>query len=276
MARQEICVEKVSPKYTHTNNHHVDYYLYKTNKTGIRMPKGTPGKHCTGVCFSGLHRYYKEKEPRPNRLLYVMHDDEHNLKLTLKEKREFVKLSRKHNLLPKHFKYEWVSKDSVSRIVLDITNASPSLIYGYLCNFRYIREDPGFVRALVYLVKTKKMDFYVAYVLASRVCLSHSGHTVIEPVRAYMEKKGDPNNVELSVARMAGVYRYFKDPKKYDKRTLKSVDGWDNFNCQISIAKACTVGFKINSSKAFSAKLAEVIRLSDAKIRGASKTVGEN
>ena len=276
MAQRKIDVEKVSPKYKHTVNHHVDYYLYNTKKKDIEMPEDTPGKHCTGVCFSGLIRYYRGEEPRPNRLLYVMKDDKNNLQLTLEEKRDFVKLSHKYSLLPKYFKYEWVGEDKVSRIVLDITDISPSLLYAYLCNFRYIREDPGFVRALVYLVNTRKMDFYVAYILASKVCLSHGGHTVVRPIRNYMEKVSNPNNIKLSVARMAGVHRYFNDPKKYDKRSLEGADNWAAFNCQTSIEKACTVSSEIDSSKAFSAKLAEAIRLSNAKLEKALKATEEN
>lgn len=266
MARAKISETKVSPKYNHTKNHHVDYYLYKVKKAGVVLPEDKPGQHCSGYCFSGLMRCYRKAVEKPNRLLYIMPDDNGNIKLTLKEKREFAKLSRKHGLLPKYFKYEWIGKDRVSKIVLDLKDLPMSLIYAYLCNFRYIREDPGFVRALVYLVNTRKMNFYVAYVLASRICLSHGGHAVIEPIRPYMDKTGDPNNISLNVSRMVALYRYLRNPKKYDKRTLDTTGEWADYNCQISITSACRLHLETKSTNAFNNKLTEIIKMGDAKI----------
>jgi len=260
-------------KAKHTSNHLVDYYLYKTKKP-LQMPKGKPGDHGTGVCFSSLLSNIRNRDKTPNRVLYIMEDDDDgNLldpPLSIKEKKEFIKISRKHQLLPDYVKYDWIGENGVSRIVLDISDMSPSLLYAYLCHFRYIREDPGFVRALVYLVNTKKMDFYIAYALAHRVCLAWGGHTVLDYLISYPDTN-DPNSMSLNLRFAAGTYRYFNDPKKYDDRVITQ---GGNFNCQSTIRSACKKNTTLKKVESFfSKKMAEAIRLTDGKIEKAAKEV---
>ncbi len=277
MARKQIDVEKVSPKYRHIVGHKVDYWLYTAKEKTVAPPKGEepPGLHCTGVCFSRFKEKFDEASQKPNRIYYPMPTDPKNLKLTLKEKQEYVKMCRKNHLLPKYFKYDWMGEEE-SKIVLDISDIPPSLVYAYLCNFRYVREDPGFVRALVYLVNTKEMNFYVAYVLTSKVCLFHGGHVVLEPIRGYLESSSDPNDVNISVARMAGLYRFVRDAKKYDNRTMysegKSYDFWQ---CNKTIKSACKASINIHVKNAFSPKLGEIISLKkDANIEKELEAIG--
>jgi hypothetical protein len=260
--KKKIDAKKVT-KSKHTNDHDVDYWLYKTTKKATTMPKNTPGDHHKNICFSGLVGKIRNRKKKPNRLLYHMEDDKSiGPKLTLKEKREFVKISRKHGLLPSYVKYEWIGKEKM-KLVLDITDLSPSLLYAYLCNFRYIREDPGFVRAVVYLINDKKMDFHIAYALCHRICLTFSAHTVLDYISQYMEET-DPNKIEIDVKYMAAIYRYLKDPKKYDKRSV--YDG-GSFDCQDSIERACKVPGSVDATKFFTKKLAAAIRGSDQKLR---------
>jgi hypothetical protein len=271
-----ISKEKVSSKTKHTENHDVDYYLYREEGKRVTMPEGTKGYHVNGYCFSAFLRTVRQLRnggEDPNRILYVMPDDKGNIRLTLKEKKEYIKMLRRHKLLPGYVRYGWVGKD-VSKLVLNIENMSPSLAYGYLSNFRYIREDPGFVRALVYLVNTKEMNFYAAYVLASKVCLSWKGHTVLDLIREYMQSP-DPNKVGIPVQKIVALYRYFHRPEKYDKRVVGKASG--NFNCQSTINSACSLGhgWYIVAKNAFDRKLEKIVKMrSDKKIIECTKEIG--
>lgn len=272
MAQVIISEKRVDPYAKHIVDHKVDYYLYHEDRDKVVMPKDLPGKHFSGYCFSNLIDYCATTKG-VNRILYVMEDDEKNTRLSLREKKEFVKLCRKHKLLPSYFKYDWVGED-VSRIVIKLDGVSPSLLYAYLSNFRYIREDPGFVRALVYLVRTKKLNFHAAYVLASKCCLSHGGHSVIDYIRGYMEKL-DIYKVPIPINKMIAVYRFFNFPKKYDERVICHVFK-TRFHCGGTINQACSIAanWHIKIEQALDYRLEKLVKLEDEDVLGFAKKIG--
>lgn len=222
----------VSNKYKHTTNHSVEYYLYYDERCEyIYIPKD-PAKEFaarkrTPVCFSSLPRELHEERinnNRYNRICYKVVDDLKNqVILTIEEKREWIKIARKHGLLPPYVRL-FAAKDG--KITIDLEKCTPAQIYGYLATFRFIREDPGFVRAMVYLVNDLKVNFYVAYVLCHKICLTHSGHTVIGLTRPYMGTE-KPENVLLPIHQIIGLYRFFRNPTMYDKRNMY----WNRERC---------------------------------------------
>lgn len=244
MAGEVIDSKIVSTKYRHTGSHKVRYFLYKHDGDKVSVPKETDGgekltdypeaKFITGVCFSGLLRGAADGEC--NRLYYPMPDDENNIRLTLDEKKEFIRLCKQNKLLPSYVRLNWI-RENESKLVLDLEGITVSLLYMYVCTFRYIREDPGFVRALVYLVKKKGANFFSAYVLASKVCLSAGGHATLSNnnLRAYM-KGSNPDTAPIDTRFIMGLYMYVNSPEEYDKR--KVGDGKDHmFDCNITVDK---------------------------------------
>jgi hypothetical protein len=230
----------VSPNYKHTANHKVEYFLYEETGKKITLPKtDPPGCPITGVCFSELINNYVSKKQKPNKVFLKLNDDlKSSVKLNLEEKKGWIKTSRRYKMLPHYVKYEWVN-ETTNLLVLDISKIQPALLYLYLCNFRYLREDPGFVRAVLHLVNKKKLNFFLAYLLASRVCTEHSGHSVMPDVRNYVEQP-DPNNVDVNIGHAFGLLRFIKDPAIYDGRFMQMMKDGNSYgwNCTSTIIRA--------------------------------------
>lgn len=252
--------EIVSLKYRHTSNHKVKYCVYydgkKYGKKNIYVPKNPVKEFKTeminGICFSGLLRAIEDMSfdgKRANRF-YAVIMSTHKIGLTLKEKKSWVKIAKRNRLLPPYFGLNTAKNDT---FVLDLTDLTPSLLYCYFSTFRFIREDPGFVRAMVYLVEELKIDFFMAFVFATRICMTHIGHSVVKGVKTYpYTEEGNIEKVPLQVSSMIGLRRFIRNPKKYDERTVHLKDTHkysSNYNCQGAIYKACGrgVGFRLNA-----------------------------
>ena len=235
----EIDRKIVNYKYKHTENHRVEYCLYEDDTDLSIIPKDFPEKVRTDICFSFLHHEIANNKPA-NRIYIVLKDDKKaSVKLTRHEKKAWIKMAKRYNLLPP---YVNVTSIRTRKVVFDIEHLSPSQLYMYISSFRYLREDPGFVRAMVYLVEKKGMNFYIAFVLASRVCLNQVGHNIIDVARPYANR-ANFDELKLHIKWMIALRRYSDNPKKYDERKMhyNGDDRWRYFNCQDSIRKACKV-----------------------------------
>jgi len=146
-------------------------------------------------------------------------------------------MAKKNKLLPSYFNLS-AAEDGI--FVLDISDISPSLLFCYLATFRFIREDPGFVRAMIYLVKTLEINFYAAFVLATRVCLTQGAHSIVSGIRPYMDRAKDVEKVSIKLSEIVGLRRFVRNPKKYDERPLETAPcGYgSDYCCNSTIAEA--------------------------------------
>lgn len=238
MARavRKIDTDKVNFNYKHTHNYSVEYYVYKARDGRvIDMPAPEKrGKAITGVCFSDLLRTIRSRPGRYNRVLYTMCDDGNNIKLTIIEKEKWINMARKNKFLPRYVR-STCATESGGNLVLKLNDIQPSLLYLYLTVFRHIRDDPGLVKCMIHLVDECKMDFYLAYTVSCRLCVTNSGHSIMGYTKRYMEK-GDINKLNVNVSYALALNKFINNVKQYTNGTVKSCKG--SYGCSSTIEKA--------------------------------------
>ena len=224
-----IDTEVVNNRYAHGDN--------STKYCTFGEDSAVKGDNLTkGYCFSELLKMLGDNK-KHNKIYYQMEEDEkQSVKLTKAEKYKWVELCVKHKTMP-----EYITKDDIDKkiMIIDVNdkNITPSLIFIYLCCFRYFREDPGFIKAIVYLVTKCEMNYYAAFVFASRVCINYDLHHILNIVRRYSEKF-DVYKIKMPLNVIIGLSRIVNDPKKYDKRgprDYKSGGGFNQFRCASNI-----------------------------------------
>jgi len=235
VVRQKIVIdpEIVTSEYLHGNNS-TKYCTY----VSAEEVKEEDLMH--GACFYDLLSMLKREEDH-DRVYYKMEEDSQQIKLTEEERHRWISLCVEHGTMPKYI----VEKD-VDREVMIIEidkDIPPSLLFVYLCCFRYFREDTGFIRAAVYLVDKCEMNYYAAFVLASRVCMNDNLHHCLDVVRRYGEEV-DLNEVRVPLHQIIGLARFTSDPKKYDSRGPRDHDSFNQFQCASTIKKISSIEYE--------------------------------
>lgn len=229
MAKEEIMREKVwiDPKIVCGYSHGDNSARYCTCKEEVAAEVIKDNDLKKGWCFSDLLGMLKTNDT-DDRIYYKMEEDTNDrVKLIDEEKHRWIGLCVNHGTMPDYITVEDIDKKiMVLKITEDLT---PSLIFIYLCCFRYYREDPGFIRAVVYLVDKCGMNYYAAFVFATKICMSYDLHHILTGIRKYGETpKLEGTTVCLSS--IIGLSRFIKDPKKYDTRGPRSHKGGGSFN----------------------------------------------
>jgi len=238
VVRQKIIVdpEIVTSEYFHGGNS-AKYCTYISAKE----VKEEDLMH--GACFYDLLSMLKREEDH-DRVYYKMEEDPHQTKLAEEERHRWISLCVEHGTMP-----EYIVEKDVDREVMVIEidkDIPPSLLFVYLCCFRYFREDTGFIRAIVYLVDKCGMNYYAAFVLASRVCMNYDLHHCLDVIRQYGEKV-DLGEVRVPLHQIIGLVRFTSDPKKYDSRGprgYESSGSCNQFQCASTIRKISSIEYE--------------------------------
>lgn len=237
IVRQKVIIdpEIVSNEYSHGGNS-TKYCTYmdteEMNERDLKLRNG--------ACFSDLLGMLKKGEDH-DRVYYKMEEDSYQTKLTEEEKHRWISLCVEYGTMPKCVVEEDVDK-KVMIIEID-KNVSPSILFVYLCCFRYFREDTGFIRSVVYLVDKCNMNYYAAFVLASRICMNYALHHCLNVTRQYGEKF-DLDKVTAPLHQIIGLTRFISDPQKYDSRGPRDYNSGGSFNqfrCADTIQKISSV-----------------------------------
>lgn len=211
----------------------INYYvLTKPSKKGfikdIADLKGLKHSAHRGVtCFSGLSGYlYGFKEAHgvlPNRVLYVVDFNTHPAKenhLDVALREWWVRTCMAHGLLPSYLgKTLW----ETGRCLLRIEDIDFQTLYMYLVTARNMQDEPHFVRAMHYLVEEKKLDFFLAYVLATRLCIRGNGHHLVDQVTPYSPAQRESSLTERLDISWAFNLKAFVDRKAAQKDTLGDI-----------------------------------------------------
>lgn len=273
---RDVCVDVsiITPEYTHLDNL-VNYGLFEDDGDPAIVPKKGIAKvfnatAYSNVCFSGLLRQIINK--KANRMYYTIETvlPSPNKKnyppiLTPEERVKWLVLAKEHKLLPEYInENSFITNKPPSEIakatfILDLKDLTASMLYVYLSTIRNIREDPGLPKAVLYLVEEFGMNFYLAYVFASSIVLSSTGHHILNTQRAYGAFKQVYDNrtgyaytpitspqinktIETSVSTAIGIQRLVNDPNKYDKSNITKKDSY--FSCNSTIHGISKVGCK--------------------------------
>jgi len=197
------------------------------------------GVPAVGACFANLMRSCIKEQKEHDRIFYYMVGKTSTNDLILKpmlseeECSRWIRLCKLHNMLPDYVdegsvkfieneeeykgKEVFISKKSAKTnysaytylhglLFVDISKISPSLTYMYLSNYRMMREHPGFVRTVIYLVDELSMDFFAAYLFGSALAMSAPGHHVISTTKHFFRIS--------SILRRDGS-KFYVDAKKY-------------------------------------------------------------
>jgi hypothetical protein len=277
-----IDTEIVSTTYKHLDNK-VIHCVFKSDLDPSVVPEGfakaNSGKMYTNDCFSGLLRQIADtKNNRMYSKLEVAKPAKSDIVLTPEERSGWLSLTKKYKLLPPYInenaiedipKEKQCSTDGMSRVVsstaiasgefiIDLEGLSPAMLYIYLSTIRNIREDPGFPRAVLYLVNKIGMNFFAAYVFSSLVTMNSYGHHILDAFRPYglcketyqrssgtytneaLDLKAIEASVLTPISKAIGLQRMVNsDPLKYDSRSLSKTSY--NFDCTSTINKISKV-----------------------------------
>jgi hypothetical protein len=199
------------------------------------------------ACFRGLERQLKDE--KLNRVYMEIVDCQiASPKITSEEKKQWIELAQKYKFLPEYVEQSWTDG---GKYVIDLNdkNMSPSLLYAYLTVIRYIREEPGFIKSIL-IMTNHGVNFYIAFVLSSKMYVTNVGHHIISSCKAYPYKEintvDSVLNTELNIGAAIAIRRYFNNPRKYDTRNIINKNAVQKqwFSCITNIQ--ATTGIKTN------------------------------
>ena len=169
-------------KYMKSNHNSVTYYLYKQKESLTTIPKHVDKfyQNQNTACFSGLSDTLRNKDDRYNRILYEQYKKQgNNVPLSSpKEIEAWIKLCQKYKVLPKNLIVDIPN----FRYVIPLNkNMDINILFIYLTALRMIQESPGFVTNMLSLNRKTKLNFFVAWLLCSKVSMQNSNHNIVSP-----------------------------------------------------------------------------------------------
>jgi len=251
-----------------TYKYDVTYKLFNADSLPEKIPFDINKKYNVTldykhkVCFAGLTSDLsnKDKSKRLNKL-YVeipLNEEQTNilshflLKLWIKACKKYLGLP---DYIPSNLFRRVRNKTDIensivkkARCIFDLTeDMTPAQLYMYLSCIRYPREHPEFVATTLYLTEVCKMNFYIAFVCASMLCINASGHHIISSTQPYIYKPGLLETPRIPISTVVSLAAFARDPQKYDKRSIYNST---SFSCSETIRHIFnyTYGDEINMS----------------------------
>jgi len=261
--------------------YYVLYYDSKpTHKSSIYIPEDPVEefkvkRNNNSACFAGMRNmlgaylgndpYCKETKhdvPVPNRVYYKMNFSNAGKPILKKSERyAWLKLCKEHNLLPN---YVVPSTVITGKVVFDMTETSPSLLYTYLTMMRTIVEYPAFVRSMVYLVDKLEMNFWAAFVYTSKFYISNHGHHIVAPGYTggyYCAEKSQHqliNMTGIDLSLMISLRRFYKNPTKFDNRHITELCK-THWQCNDIIQAICKIKCTLKASDLFKPSIGKLV-----------------
>jgi hypothetical protein len=192
--------------------------------------------------------------------------------LSPSERSEWISLAKKYKLLPPYINenaFEDVFDDPnaipYGEFIIDLEGLSPTLLYVYLSTLRNIREDPGLPKVILYLVGKLGMNFFAAYVLASKIAIDYLGHHIIDISRPYgsnIDLNSQENSICIPLNRSIGIQRLVNnDAIEYDSRKVMSTTG--RFNCSSTIGSISSIDYTATFQELFDEDIVAAIMSKD-------------
>lgn len=216
------------------------------------------------VCFSGLiDRINKRQDSHPkskyNRLFCKSIYRSKSTFLTSEQVEEWIELSKKHKMLPEYIKADHINQSE--SIVFNISELLPPMLYIYLCTYRNIYEHPGFTIIVSYLIHEFDMNYYIAYVVASKLCFIYGkGHHPIYTTAFYGKPKKQFSEIEIPVKDMIGLCRFVSNPGDYIK-----TNNAEGFNCGYTIDHITKIDKSFTSRELINPLITKAVLAEDDK-----------
>jgi hypothetical protein len=227
--------------------YNVRYYLYPssiddTDEFGIpnnidRRSEKCILKNSNYVCFSGLLSVIRRNKNKIDRMVYTLVNE--NIKLlSANEIERWIDLCIEARALPDYIKKESDVKHNRYIIKLE-PRLTPSVLYIHLTCLRFIQEVPIFVHNILQLIDKYNMNFYLAWLVSSRMSIHNSWHNIVPYTIDYGSSiskilDGKKNIFNVFLAR--GLKNLLLNPSKFDDRSI--YEGPSSFLASNTIIKA--------------------------------------
>lgn len=200
----------------------VTYYVFhKTDKKLVKsvedVKKYPHIERKSDACFSNLSStltsLFASHNSYPNRILFMVDFNRRTPDLVVDEKirKWWITTCKKNKLFPKYIGKTFAD---TGRFLIRVGDLDIRQMYTYLTTARNLQDEPHFVRAIYHLVKEKGMDFFVAYVMASKLCIAGGGHHLINVTRHYNPSQCKANSLtSLNIRTGVGLYRFVNKHK---------------------------------------------------------------
>ena len=250
----------LSYSYVHGDNN-AQYALFESNKKINKVSKQDFDKDdmYSGVCFSNLRGDVRDN-PNLN-YVYVKCKMDHNTAHMISgyQRRRWLKLAIKNGLLPKSVNNKM--EGDVKEYFINFSDLTQAQLYVYLATVRNLREDPGFPISVLYLTKQFGMNFFIAYVLASKVAINAGGHHIIPVGRSYGGQE-DLLDIDVPLHMANSLQRFIKNPRRYDTEGIKHKYG---FCCGSKISNICKSKTYIKSKDCVNPLIEKAVMASTTK-----------
>lgn len=237
----EILKSRCYFKNQHVHGYKVRFKTYNEAKMSLKKVHKAVRALETSACYSQFWNRLDNSHTH----LYTMltQDKETKIVLTEKEVMNWLDLCKKYDLLPKTLKNEDCyckdAKDIVwFKLNLFIYGRPQARVYMYIDSFRHLREDPGFIKAILYLHNECKINFYAAYVMSSHLNISGTGHHTLLISNTMYSSVNKPNvsgdtmnekGAKMNLKAVRGLYIFIKQKKAFndaDRKICKNAGKW--------------------------------------------------
>lgn len=249
----------------HLSGYRVRYVVHD----GKKLEYEAPPKDNSAACYASLLDRFR-KTPDKNfvstSIDIVTHRPKH--RLTVDECIAWVDLCQVYGLLPWYiipkncFHVDEENPEAIEgRLVLISKDYPQGLMYVYLDNFRHMREDPGFVKSMLYLCNEVGMDFYAAYILASHLNITGTGHHCILVQRGVYNSFNKPapkdihGKMNLKMARNFFLFLFDKNVDQGD--LIPKANGW---SCNGRINKVTNIDLVVPVKSLLAPEISTIIR----------------
>lgn len=226
--------------------HKVRYFLYPNNvnnvdkfgiPNNISKRSGEDGivKHGSTICFAHLLSECR-KNKKSDMLVYSLYNG--SIALTGAEAEEWLDICVKAKALPDYIKE--ISDIEGNRYILKIdTELNISILYIYLTCIRWIQEAPTFVKNMLKLVNKYNINFYIAWLIASKMSIGNTWHNIVSYGSDYGQTISSlfkESTYDVAVA--CGIKNLLLNPSKFgSKHCLGSAKNYD-FEASEGVNKA--------------------------------------
>lgn len=184
-------------------------------------------KTANAACFANLPSQLDKLKDTTTIVKYqpACHKD-----LTNEEIARWISLNIEYKTLPADIQH------TQEGYAINATDKHYSLLYVYLCMLRFMEDDHKIVKGTILLVDKYKVDFYVAFTIASKLLTHNSGHHFFY-MNASWGVKLNVNNTFVPIRWVIGLQRLVNHPHLIEtvasafegEATIKSLCGIENF-----------------------------------------------
>lgn len=223
-----------------TNNarYHVKYGIYNeepgvVTKVTKENEKNLNIQWLTGACLGSLNSHvdsYKRKhaEVAPNRFIF---DADFNLvgkdlALDWHQIHWWTRKCIDLKLMPSYTDAKLFAK--TGRFFVNLDNISSTALYLYFCSARIPQENPHIVKNVRHLVRVKKLNFFIALLIACRWGCDNVGHSIMQTSRGYGQTVAkDVANKEINLREARGIRILAEKISSNEIKTLSPFCRWE-------------------------------------------------